>query len=224
MWGQNLAELFHRGGPVMYPLLACSMVALAIAIERFVVLMQHSADYDSMVGFLKRSSDDKGDTICDALRKRPDPLARVAEAYVTNLDSQSDIREKVVEQTASFQLTVLERRLHWLSIIGTVAPMIGLLGTVMGLVDAFHQIELLGGQVQPGDLASGIWSALLTTVCGLVIALPSLAAYHFFDQRVGAVSLRMQWLMSTLDKVFEVQLAERRAEQREYDVVASVTD
>ena len=64
--------------------------------------------------------------------------------------------------------------------------MIGLLGTVIGLVEAFYQIEQQGGQVQPGDLASGIWTALLTTVFGLVVALPTLAAYHFLDNQIAA--------------------------------------
>ena len=69
-----------------------------------------------------------------------------------------------------------------------------------GLVGAFHQIELKGGQVQPGDLASGIWSALLTTVCGLTIALPCLAAYHLLQSVAGRAALQMQWITSQLDE------------------------
>ena len=78
--------------------------------------------------------------------------------------------------------------------------MIGLLGTVIGLVDAFQQIELAGGQVQPSDLAAGIWKALLTTVFGLIVALPTLAVYHAFDSRVGSLALQMQWLVAHLNE------------------------
>jgi biopolymer transport protein ExbB len=77
--------------------------------------------------------------------------------------------------------------------------MIGLLGTVWGLVDAFHQIESQGGNVQPSDLASGIWQALLTTVFGLIVALPTLAIYHFLDNRVAAITLQMEWLVAELN-------------------------
>ena len=93
----------------------------------------------------------------------------------------------------------MESRIHWLSVIGHLAPMVGLLGTVWGLVEAFHQIESQGGNVQPGHLASGIWKALLTTVFGLVVALPTLAVYHFLDNRVAAVTLRMQWMLAELN-------------------------
>jgi biopolymer transport protein ExbB len=104
-----------------------------------------------------------------------------------------------VGQRASQQVTLLERRLSWLSVIGHLAPMIGLLGTVWGLVDAFHQIESQGGNVQPSDLASGIWQALLTTVFGLIVALPTLAIYHFLDNRVAAITLQMEWLVAELN-------------------------
>ena len=103
---------------------------------------------------------------------------------------------------ASIQLSMMERRVHWLSVIGSLTPMIGLLGTVLGLVQAFKQIESLGGQVQPGDLAAGIWTALLTTVFGLSVALPTLAVYHFLEHRVGAVQLQLQWLTVTLNEWF----------------------
>ncbi|MEC7556550.1 MAG: MotA/TolQ/ExbB proton channel family protein, partial [Planctomycetota bacterium] len=77
------------------------------------------------------------------------------------------------------------------------------------LVGAFHQIELKGGQVQPGDLASGIWSALLTTVCGLTIALPCLAAYHLLQSVAGRAAMQMQWVTSQLDEwLFQVESAQ----------------
>jgi biopolymer transport protein ExbB len=95
--------------------------------------------------------------------------------------------------------------------IAHVAPLLGLLGTVTGLVSAFHQIELKAGQVQPGDLASGIWEALITTVFGLVIAIPCMTAYHVLDHRAGAVALQMQWLAAYLDEWLHQEPAARRA-------------
>ncbi|MEC9095141.1 MAG: MotA/TolQ/ExbB proton channel family protein, partial [Planctomycetota bacterium] len=71
---------------------------------------------------------------------------------------------------------------------------------VIGLVEAFYQIEQQGGQVQPGDLASGIWTALLTTVFGLIVALPTLAIYHFLDNKIAATTLRMTWVSSRINE------------------------
>jgi biopolymer transport protein ExbB len=84
--------------------------------------------------------------------------------------------------------------------IGSIATLPGLLGTVTGLVAAFHEIEIQAGRVQPGDLAAGIWEALLTTVFGLVIAIPCLATYHLLDHRAGAIALQMQWMTAYLDE------------------------
>ncbi len=203
MWGFSFFELFQRGGPVMWPLLCCSIVALAVAVERVIVMSMHHVSYETFVRMISNFNPLDHRKLGNQLSEIRSPLARVAEAYFENAEISNEVRKKAVEQVASFELTVLERRLHWLSIIGTVAPMLGLLGTVMGLVTAFHQIEVLGGQVQPGDLASGIWSALLTTVFGLIIALPTMAVYHFLNQRVGAIELQMDWLTTTLDKLSE---------------------
>ena len=81
-----------------------------------------------------------------------------------------------------------------------VATLLGLLGTVAGLVSAFHQIELNAGQIQPGDLAEGIWAALLTTVFGLTIAIPSLLAFHFFESRIDRIENKMSFVVSYLDQ------------------------
>jgi len=94
----------------------------------------------------------------------------------------------------------MERRLNWLSIIGHLSPILGLLGPVAGLIEAFHQIEVVGGQVRPGDLAAGIWKALLTTVFGLVIALPTLGVYYLLEHRAGAMALKAQWLVARLNE------------------------
>ena len=96
----------------------------------------------------------------------------------------------------------VEGRLRGLAAITHIAPLLGLLGTVTGLVSAFHRIELFGGQVQPGDLAGGIWEALLSTVLGLLIAIPCMAAYHNFESKADRIARRMQTIVSELDEFF----------------------
>ncbi len=195
----DLYELFQRGGPVMWPLLGCSVLAVAVAVERMIVFWWQHYPYQRLTAeFQSVLKDGGGDQLRTWLSRVHSPLARIADVYLQHESLPVMQRQELAAREASYRLTLLEKRLHWLSVIGSLAPMLGLLGTVWGLVEAFHQIEVLGGQIQPGDLAAGIWKALLTTVFGLVVALPSLAVYHFLEQHVGAIQLQMQWWITSL--------------------------
>ena len=201
MWGLDIWELLTRGGMVMWPLLICSVLSVAITIERLCYFAVKSTRYTRFQSHLEKLMRAKDIQAADSFVSfHRSPLARVAKTYLSHMSQPSSLRQEAASREASLQLTHLERRLGWLSIIGTLAPMIGLLGTVIGLVEAFQQIELAGGQVQPSDLAAGIWKALLTTVFGLVVALPTLAIFHLFDSRVGSLALQMQWLVAHLNE------------------------
>ena len=190
----------------MYPLLVCSIVAVSVAIERILVLILHRDSYDRFVLELETRLTDLGvEGAKTFLANLNSPLAHVAGSILNHVHVKPDTREEIVNREASEQIAHLEKRINWLSIIGTLAPMIGLLGTVIGLVEAFYQIEQQGGQVQPGDLASGIWTALLTTVFGLIVALPTLAIYHFLDNRIAAITLRMTWVSSRVNQWLETE-------------------
>ena len=200
-WGKTLGELFEQGGFVMYPLLVCSIVAVSVVIERIIVLLLNRSNYDQFSSELesKLTRTDLS-SAREWLQTLSNPLGHVADCHLQHAELTPETREEIVNREASEQIARLETRINWLSIIGTLAPMIGLLGTVIGLVEAFYQIEQQGGQVQPGDLASGIWTALLTTVFGLVVALPTLAAYHFLDNQIAALTLRMTWVSSRINE------------------------
>jgi biopolymer transport protein ExbB len=201
MWGQNLSELFERGGPVMWPLLACSILATALFAERLLVYIKLRVAYGPLLSDLRSKVDgrllDDWVVVHESSAK---PLHCVVLSYLRNRRSGKAFRDQVVAREASQQMARYDCRLNWLGILTHATPLLGLLGTVAGLVDAFHEIEVRGGQVQPGDLAAGIWSALLTTVCGLSIALPCLAAYHLLQSVAGKVALQMQWVTSQLDE------------------------
>ena len=200
-WGKTLGELFEQGGFVMYPLLVCSIVAVSVVIERIIVLLLNRSNYDRFISELesKLTRTDLS-SAREWLQTLSNPLAHVADCHLHHAELAPESREEIVNRKASEQIARLETRINWLSIIRTLAPMIGLLGTVIGLVEAFYQIEQQGGQVQTGDLASGIWTALLTTVFGLVVALPTLAAYHFLDNQIAALTLRMAWVSSRINE------------------------
>ena len=185
----------------MWPLLGCSVLAVALVAERVMVYCAMRVNYDGLLSEL-RAAESSGslDAVLGRFSGSPKPLHRVVAVYLLHRDSSRELRDKVVVREASEQVERYDRRLNWLGILTHATPLLGLLGTVAGLVSAFHQIEVKGGQVQPGDLASGIWSALLTTVCGLSIALPCLACYHLLQSVAGRAALRMQWITSQLDE------------------------
>ena len=199
MWEYTLSDLFERGGYIMYPLLLCSVVALCVALERVIVFIYRACSYEQLKGNLQqRLASESPEQVQDWLSRSRSPLARVAESFLAHRRRPPALREELVGQEASQQVTRMESRIHWLSVIGHLAPMIGLLGTVWGLVEAFHQIESQGGNVQPGHLASGIWKALLTTAAGLSVAVPALAVHAFLSSRIDRFRVQLTTVVQRL--------------------------
>lgn len=186
----------------MWPLLACSVVGLAIILERAYYFFRLRLNYEQFAKELKALLSRK--KLREALafcRRSPNPVPGIAWQYLKHLETDA-LRNEILKREGSLALEKLETRLRALAAITHIAPLLGLLGTVTGLVSAFHQIEILGGQVQPGDLAAGIWEALVTTVFGLVIAIPCMAAYHGFESEADRIGRRMQFVLSELDEFF----------------------
>jgi biopolymer transport protein ExbB len=201
LWDNTLLQLFEKGGAAMWPLLACSVLGVALLFDRTLAFLARHGNFASFCEWLQaRLAMGRVEEACRDLTGWRYPVARVAHAYLANLNRPAAERKAFAEREGSIALAALEKRLSWLGILGQVAPMLGLLGTVTGLVTAFHQIEVRHGVVQPGDLAAGIWEALITTVFGLLIAIPCLVAYHVLDQRVAKLQVQMEWVLSYLDE------------------------
>lgn len=202
LWDQNLKELFLKGGFAMWPLLLCSVLSLAIIAERALYFARIRLDYESfrkrLRFMLQKNSAAEVQKYC---RSHVNPVPRIADRYLKYVD-RDEIRDEALARDGSLALEKLEARLRALATITHVAPLLGLLGTVTGLVGAFHQIEIMGGHVQPADLASGIWEALITTVFGLVIAIPCMAAYHGFEGYVDKATREMKFIVTELNEFF----------------------
>ena len=141
-WGKTLSELFEQGGFVMYPLLLCSIVAVGVAAERIFVLFANRSAYQSFSRTLEEKLSSGGVSATQKwLTTIIHPLSIIANCSLKHAELTQEAREEIVYREASEQSAMLEKRINWLSIIGTLAPMIGLLGTVIGLVEAFYQIE-----------------------------------------------------------------------------------
>jgi biopolymer transport protein ExbB len=194
LWDSTIIQLFQKGGPVMWPLLVCSVIGLAIVAERLFVYGRMRLNYrsfmDGLLARLRRNDRSGAVAMCDGSRH---PVARISRVYLDNVEQADALRQDVLRREGSLQLEFAEKRLRGLSAFAHLAPLLGLLGTVTGL---------LAGVVQPSDLAGGIWEALLTTVFGLVIGIFCMAAYHAFEHKADEIARRMQFAISELNEFF----------------------
>ena len=189
-------EFIQKGGPIMWPILLCSVIAFAIIIERLIRIRQEQIDTKSFMEQISKSL--KRNKIMEALDlcdRTGGPIAMVVKAGILKHDRpRSEIRE-AIEDASIHELPRLERNLPVLSTVAQIAPLLGLLGTVTGLVKAFQVIESKAtalNPVNPGDLAGGIWEALLATTFGLCVAIPTYVAYNYLVSRVDGFVLDME--------------------------------
>ncbi len=205
-------ELIARGGVLMWPILLCSIVALTIIIERFLALRRADVDarefMDAMRQVLRQDRIQEALEQCDESKA---PMARIMKAGILKHSRPRDDIREAIEDAARFEVPRLERYLSGLATCATVAPMLGLLGTVQGMIKCFAQIQNARGQVSPADLAEGIGNALVATAAGLVVAIPALIVYNYFVTRVQGMVTEMEAGSSEL-----MDLLTRRHGEREY--------
>ncbi len=186
----------QKGGPIMWPILLCSVIAFAIVIERLIRLRAEQINTKSFMEQISKSL--KRNKVMEALElcdRTGGPIANILKAGILKHDRpRHEIRESI-EDASIHEVPRLERNLPVLATVAHVSPLLGLLGTVTGMVAAFQVIESKASAlnpVNPGDLASGIWEALLTTVFGLCVAIPTYVAYNYLVSRVDGFVLDME--------------------------------
>lgn len=204
-------EFIKEGGILMWPIMLCSVVGLAIAIERFIVLRRATIDtrefMDTMRQILRQNRTQEAIEICD---QTDAPVARILKAGILKHNRpKEDIRD-AIDDAGQLEIPRLERYLSALATCANIAPLLGLLGTVAGMIKAFAQIQNKRGQVNPSDLAEGISNALVTTAAGLTVAIPMLVIYNYYVTRVDNMVIEMEISSSEL-----VELLTRNREERE---------
>jgi biopolymer transport protein ExbB len=177
--------ILMKGSWIMVAIIGCSVVAIAIFLERLMVLRKTTAGLSpfliQMRGSLSRRDLDHALLLCERTHS---PLGKIIKAglEVTSRD-RAELRE-TMEAAARAETHKLERNLGILGTIAAVAPLLGFLGTVTGMIKAFMKIEFLGGNVNASVLAGGIWEALVTTAAGLCVGIPALIFYNYLVSRV----------------------------------------
>ena len=198
--------IFQKGGLVMWPILLCSVLSLAIFLERVYVLRKSKPYLWDAVDFFKQqfvsgALNKKTISQCTGIVKEMTGVLDMAKDYT--VDYELHEAEHKLVRFATFYVRNLEQRLNWLAIIGNIAPLLGLLGTVTGMIKVFMGIQHMQGQVNPQALAGGIWEALITTAAGLIVAIPTIIAYHYFEDRIDDITGALKELVSDILEVIK---------------------
>ena len=176
----------------MWPLLVCSILSLAIILERLWFLQTRRIIPTQLVARV-RAWDEAGALDANILNKlrAGSPLGRILAAGLANRHQDREVMKESIEEVGRHEVHDLERFLNALGTIAVITPLLGLLGTVIGMIKVFEVITALGIG-DPGVLAEGISEALITTATGLTIAIPSLMFYRYFRGRVEALVVTME--------------------------------
>jgi len=195
-------KIVFKGGIMMYPILLCSILSIAIILERIYFF---NKIYRNIKGFVDRVIHlIKKGKIKDAFKECESsgtPLGEIMKAGLSNYDRSKEKIKESMEEASLYQMPKLEKNLSFLATIAHISPLLGLLGTVLGLVKCFHTIEVKVahfGSIAPSDLAGGISEALLTTVAGLIVAIPAYVAYNYFVHKLNLYVLEMEKITTEL--------------------------
>src|SRR5204863_491507 len=188
-----LTTLLRDGGPMIWLILLASAVAIVVFIER--ILHFHRAQINSMEflsgvrNVLKRDNVVEALSICDAT---PGPVARLVKVAILNRERGRDGVREALEEAGLMEVPRLEEKLNVLATLAQIAPLLGLLGTMMGFLDIFGALQAAGIHAHMEQLAGGIWKALISTAAGIAVAIPCYAAYNYLVGRVNSIVLDME--------------------------------
>lgn len=214
LWGLATGlRWFARGGPLMYPILACSIIALAIFLERLAFLRRKhllpARFVRNVTRTWQRGDIDQAWRLCE---QHDVPLARILRAGLLKAKEGTQEMERAIEATGSHEAGVVGANLRFLGAISNIAPMLGFLGTVTGLISAFNVIAM-HGTGDPNLLADGVSEALITTEFGLFVGIPALGAYHYLRGRVERLMHEMEGII--LDLLSTMPVSRPQAEEGE---------
>lgn len=187
-----MVEWFLKGGEFMWPILACLVLGIAISIERLWTLTRASINTRKFLAQIKSSLEAGGIPAATELcANTRGPVASIFHAGLLRADRGIEHVEKAIMNAGSIEMAFLERGLVWLATIVSIAPMLGFLGTVVGMVKAFDAIAK-ANDISPSIVASGIMIALLTTLFGLIVAIIIQAAHNYFVSKVDRLVVDME--------------------------------
>ncbi|MCG8452821.1 MAG: MotA/TolQ/ExbB proton channel family protein [Spirochaetales bacterium] len=188
-----MLELIVKGGPVLWAIMLLSVLAVAIIVERYAYFRGIRIDEETLFlrvkSALSKRHFDEAMAICDS---NPSPFSALLKTGIEHRERSSWERKEVLKDTAAQEVPRLEARIGALGTIAHIAPLLGLLGTVTGNIEAFGVLGRFGSVGDPSVLAKGISEALVTTAAGLIVAIPATIFYNALTSRVNSLIVRME--------------------------------
>lgn len=219
----NILTTIDKGGAMMYPILFCSILMVGIAIERFYTLRRKNIINPDFLEKVREHWNWKDIHLGLQLCKSYDnSLSRILKAGLLRFGGKVDEIERAIEGAGQHESSLLTSNLRVLGAVANITPMLGLLGTVFGMIKAFHVISQ-SGTGNPGLVASGISEALITTAAGLLVGIPALALYHYFRGRIERFVYEMEEVaVQLIEELNYESMRTRRSERpREGDSKAA---
>lgn len=187
-------SLLAKGGPMMFVVVIMAVVSLVLCIERTLFLhrgqIRSKPFLDGIKNTLEKRRIVEALTLCE---ETPGPVAAVVKAALLHASDDADRLRFAVQEAAVVEVPSLERRLAAIAAVAQIAPMVGLLGTLLGLITTFHAFMQGGQYATANALAGGLWQALLATAGSLLVAIPTHIAYHFLSGRVRSIVRDVEW-------------------------------
>jgi len=181
----SLFQIVVKGGILMIPIVLCSIIALTILIERLIVLRKIRVKTGTFVlqvkNLLLQNHREEAISLC---KKTPGPIAGITKAGLEKATRPRVEIKEAIEGAGKREIYHLEKNLGILGTIAAIAPLVGFLGTVTGMIRAFMQVQAHGGNADASVLAGGIWEALITTAAGLTVGIPALIFYNWLQSKV----------------------------------------
>jgi len=218
--GWTILSVLDKGGPMMYPILFCSVLMVGIAIERFYTLRRKNIINPDFLEKVRAHWNWRdihlGLQLCKAY---DNSLSRILKAGLLRFGGKVDEIEHAIEGAGQHEASLLTSNLRVLGALANITPMLGLLGTVFGMIKAFNVISQ-SGTGNPGLVASGISEALITTAAGLVVGIPALALYHYFRGRIERFVFEMEEVSVQLVEELNFESMRTRRAEKAKDATA----
>jgi len=188
-----MLEILSKGGILVVPIVFCSVLVFGIFFERIIryaINRNRGKDIENKVAVLMANGDTQAALALS--QQSNSPMGRVLTKAIGAKDLKNRVLESVIVNAVETEVRELSAYLQTLATIGNIAPLLGLLGTIIGMIKAFMVIQQMGGKVNAAVLAGGIWEAMLTTALGLVVALPTMVAHSYLLAKVEKYEARLQ--------------------------------
>jgi biopolymer transport protein ExbB len=182
----RLLDLYLKGGLIMHLITISLIVMIYVTIEKILVIKRARANVRDFIASIKgliRTGNVP--EIIDYCNSHNTPISSIFKQGLLKLGYGDERVREAIEMAGRSEVFMLEKRLSILATIAGIAPLLGFLGTVTGMINAFMTIQSLGGIVSPSDLAGGIWEALLTTAYGLIVGIPAYGLYNYFVTKIN---------------------------------------